>query len=328
MADGVNILVGTVGQGVMRSPDGGEVWQRAGINQGMHSDAIVRCLSNHPSRPQVVFAGTDRGLFKSENAGESWQRVESLLNEYCVWRISVHPDDPSVVFAGTGTPTPAAVFRSEDGGQTWRQLPVEVVAECEAVGIPRVTGIAVDPSEAQTVWVGLEVDGVRVSRDGGDTWTSVGDAIKNPDVHSVAVAAGTPKSVFVLVNNDVVISRDDGASWTPVGAREVFPWVYCRNIAVRPGVPETVFVAIGDATPGRTGTLMRSTDTGATWRQLDLPVAPNSAMWVVDVQPEDPALMFAASRYGYLYRSTDGGGEWTKLWREFSEVSSILWTPN
>ena len=41
----MTILVGTVGQGVMRSADGGESWQRAGINQGMHSDAIVRCLS-------------------------------------------------------------------------------------------------------------------------------------------------------------------------------------------------------------------------------------------------------------------------------------------
>ena len=57
MADGVNILVGTVGQGVMRSPDGGETWQRAGISQGLHSDAIVRCLSNHSSRPEVVLAG-------------------------------------------------------------------------------------------------------------------------------------------------------------------------------------------------------------------------------------------------------------------------------
>ena len=205
-------------------------------------------------------------------------------------------------------------------------LPVEVVAECEAVGIPRVTGIAIDPLAPQTVWVGLEVDGVRVSRDGGESWAAVGDAIKNPDVHSVAVAAGEPKSVFVLVNNDVVISRDDGTTWTPLGAREVFPWVYCRNIAVKPGVPETVFVAIGDATPGRTGALMRSTDTGATWHRLDLPVPPNSAMWVVNVQPGAPTLMFAASRYGYLYRSTDSGDTWTKLWRELSEVSSLLWT--
>jgi photosystem II stability/assembly factor-like uncharacterized protein len=86
-------------------------------------------------------------------------------------------------------------------------------------------------------------------------------------------------------------------------------------------------VAIGDSTPGRTGAVMRSRDTGDSWESLNLPTAPNSAMWVVDVQPGDPNLVFAASRYGYLYRSDDGGDSWTKLWREFSEVSSVLWTP-
>jgi photosystem II stability/assembly factor-like uncharacterized protein len=323
----VTILVGTVGQGVMRSADGGESWQRAGINQGMHSDAIVRCLSRHPSQPEVVFAGTDKGLLKSLDAGAHWQRVDSPLSDYCVWKVAADASDPSVMFAGTGTPTPAAVFRSEDGGTKWHKLPVTIAEECEAVGVPRVTGLAVDPLDSRTVWVGLEVDGVRVSRDGGDSWTSLGRAIANPDVHAVAVGAGAQKSVYVLVNNDVVVSRDDGLSWTPVRAAEVFPWVYCRGVAVKPDEPGTVFVAIGDSTPGRTGALMRSTDSGSTWDQLELPVAPNSAMWVVDVQIEDPRLMLAASRYGYLYRSTDGGESWTKLWREFSEVSSLVSTP-
>ena len=47
----------------------------------------------------------------------------------------------------------------------------------------------------------------------------------------------------------------------------------------------------------------------------------------VNTQPFDPAVVFAGSRYGYLYRSDDGGDSWTKLWREFSEISSVLWVP-
>ncbi len=47
----MTILVGTVGQGIMRSPDGGETWGRVGIGQGMHSDAIVRALLPDPGRP-------------------------------------------------------------------------------------------------------------------------------------------------------------------------------------------------------------------------------------------------------------------------------------
>ena len=45
-------------------------------------------------------------------------------------------------------------------------------------------------------------------------------------------------------------------------------------------------------------------------------------------QPFNPQVIFAASRYGYLYRSDDGGESWSKLWREFSEISSLLWMPN
>jgi len=59
-----------------------------------------------------------------------------------------------------------------------------------------------------------------------------------------------------------------------------------------------------------------------------MPVEPNSAMWVVQTQPDTPELMFAASRYGYLYRSDDRGTSWAKLRREFSEVSSIVWVPD
>jgi hypothetical protein len=47
----------------------------------------------------------------------------------------------------------------------------------------------------------------------------------------------------------------------------------------------------------------------------------------VAISESAPDTMFAASRYGYLYRSDDGGDSWRKLWREFGEVSSIQWVP-
>ena len=132
---------------------------------------------------------------------------------------------------------------------------------------------------------------------------------------------------MILVNNEVYTSTDDGATWTPLHVRESFPWGYPRGVAVQPGNPKTVFVTIGDATPGRIGAVMRSKDAGKTWESLPLPVQSNSAMWVVNLQATDPKVVFAGSRYGYLYRSDDGGDTWRKLWREFSEISSVLWVP-
>ena len=204
---------------------------------------------------------------------------------------------------------------------------MEIAEECPAVGIPRPTAIAIDPADHRSVWVGYEVDGLRHSADGGDTWTKEDCQIPNLDVHNVAVAAGPPRTVFTVVNDDVWRSTDDGETWQPAHAREVFPWHYTRGIAVKPDDPKTVYVTVGDATPGRVGAIMRSKDAGASWESLNLPVQPNSAMWTLCIPAAAPDTVFAASRYGYFYRSDDGGDSWRKLWREFSEVSSIQWAP-
>ena len=327
MAKKGTILVGTIGQGVMMSPDDGESWTRASVRQGMHSDCIVKALSSDARRPEVVYAGTNMGLYRSDDGGAGWRLLDTPMTGSMVWSAAIDPVDPNVMFAGTGTPSKPGIYRSSDAGKSWEQLSVEIAEDCPNVGTPRPTGIAIDPTNPRSVWVGLEVDGVRHSTDGGDTWTKVNGQIPNPDVHAVLVIGGPPKTVFTVVNDDVWRSMDDGKTWQAARAREVFPWRYPRWIAVKPNDPRTVFLTLGDATPGRVGTVMRSRDAGATWQSLGLPVQPNSAVWTVSIPASAPDTVFAASRYGYLYRSDDGGDSWRKLWREFGEVSSILWVP-
>jgi photosystem II stability/assembly factor-like uncharacterized protein len=325
MANKGNILVGTIGQGVMMSTDDGGSWTRASVRQGMHSDCIVKALLADARRSGVVYAGTDIGLYRSDDCGARWRLLNTPMSGCMVWSVAIDPVEPSVMFAGTGTPSKPGIYRSTDEGKSWERLAVEIAAECPNVGVPRPTGIAVDPIDHRHIWVGLEVDGVRHSTDGGDTWTRVNGQIPNPDVHSVLVVAGPPKAVFTVVNDEVWRSTDDGKTWQAARAREVFPWHYPRGIAVKPNDSRTVFVTLGDSTPGRIGTVMRSRDAGVTWQSLELPVQPNSAIWTVSMSAAAPDTVFAASRYGYLYRSDDGGDSWRKLWREFGEVSSILW---
>ncbi len=319
------ILVGTIGQGVVTSSDEGESWTRLGIAQGLHHGAVVRALVHDPRRPEVILAGTDRGIYRSTNGGNHWQRLDNTLSASMVWVFAFHPRDPSVVMAGTGTSTPAGLYRSEDSGDTWQQLSVEVAPNCPFVGVPRFTGIAVDPEAPENVWASVEVDGVRRSVDGGKSWSRPDTDPRNPDGHDVLVAGGT---TFILVNDEVWTSFDNGSSWIPISVREKLGWKYPHRIFASPGRPDTVFVVVGDSTPGTRGAILRSTNAGRDWEVLNFPVTPNSAMWALGSSPADPNVIFAGSRHGYLYASEDGGNSWTKLQREMGEVSAIVVVPS
>jgi photosystem II stability/assembly factor-like uncharacterized protein len=87
-------------------------------------------------------------------------------------------------------------------------------------------------------------------------------------------------------------------------------------------------LSFGDFTPGTSGALAETEDFGKSWKLLPLPVEPNSTMWTFGINADDPSIVFAASRYGYLYRSDDGGASWSKLRRELSEIAAVCWLPN
>jgi photosystem II stability/assembly factor-like uncharacterized protein len=329
----LTIIVGTVGQSIMRSEDDGQTWVRIGPRRGFAYEASVRCIALHPCQSNTVFAGTEKGLYRSDDTGTNWRYVDSVLNPYYIWALAIDPVNPDVMFAGSGTPTPAMIFRSTDGGKSWEKRPVEVAAECPAVGTPRVTGIAVDPVEPKNIWVGLEVDGARRSSDGGETWSLV-EATGRLDIHNVAVAAGPPKTVFIVANREIYASTDNGVTWETRGMQKNLPWdyprkeTYLRGIAVNRADPKTILLGFGDFTPGSSGAVARSNDFGKSWKLLPLPVEPNSTVWTFGTNAADPNIIFAASRYGYLYRSDSGGESWTKLRRELSEIAAVCWLPN
>ena len=329
----VTIVVGTIGQSIMRSEDNGKTWARIGPRRGFAYEASVRCIAMNPKNSKILFAGSERGLYRSEDGGANWKYVDSEMNAYYIWAIAIDPKNPDNVFVGTGTPSPVTIFRSRDGGLTWQNRPVEVARECENVGTPRVTGLAVDPIDNNHVWFSVEVDGARHSRDGGDTWELV-EVTGHNDVHNVAVTAGPPKTVYVMANREIYASTDDGKTWEPRNMQKCLPWDYprkenyLRGIAVHPADSTKTLLSFGDFTPGSSGALAQSDDFCKTWKLLPLPQEPNSTMWTFATNSDDPKVIFAASRYGYLYRSDDGAKSWTKLRRELSEIAAVCWLPN
>ncbi len=320
------IYAGTVGQGVWRSLDEGETFQR--FCTGMFMEAEVRALAVHPTDPECLYAGTDAGLYRTMNGGESWERLETPFDPgqgwragVVIWSLLIHPQNPDLLFVGT---CPSAFYRSQDAGVTWEKLAAALTPECAPIVYSRVTCLLADPEEPETIWAGVEIDGVWRSRDMGESWERLSTGLSSTDIHGLAIVPGTPRTVFATTNNDLNLSLDDGATWTPQQVKQIFPHGYCRGIVAKADDPRTLFLGNGNGPPGTTGSLQVSRDGGATWQQAALPQIPNSTLWTFAVNAVSPDLVFTASINGYLYRSRDGATTWQKCGHEFGEVRTLV----
>jgi photosystem II stability/assembly factor-like uncharacterized protein len=332
MTQDFTICVGTVGAGVWFSPDGGEHWRRSRMNlpfEAEPGEIQIRSLAVSPHNPHHVLAGSEVGLYLSEDNGAKWDLIESPASGRQIWSVAFHPGEPNTIFFGTKHP---AVYRSHDRGKSWEQLPVPMADRCLA-GAPKVTNIIVDPRDQKTIWVGVEIDGVYCSRDDGKTWThrKMGEKELNCDVHGVALTNGAHPKLLVTTPDGIWISSDEGETFALHGfprfaERDAIS--YCRGVAVKPDDPDTIFVGNGDFIPGKRGAIQRTRDGGKTWEKCALPVEPNSTMYWFGTHPSNPNIIVANSLHGYVYVSTDAGDTWTKLRREFGEIRALTWMPN
>jgi len=265
MSGNYTICVGTIGSGAWLSPNGGESWRRVG--RGLWSESRVFALTVHPTKPRTVLAGADDGIYRSDNGGQSFERLESPMDKLHVWKIAVDPVDPDTIFAGT---RPAALFRSKDGGRSLQKLPAEMAEDCPNVRIPRVTALSVDPSDHRVVWAGIEVDGVRRSTDGGESWQGlgIGGRFQLPYCRSLAQKADDPQTLFVATGDGaagttgaIQCSKDGGKSWQAL------------ELPVVPNSPIWAF-ATHPADPGRIvacshyGELYTTENAGDSWMKL------------------------------------------------------------
>lgn len=318
-----DLYVGTGGMSVWFSTDSGETWARPYSESGLYLESRVWSLTGHPSASGVVYAGTDSGVYRWDPSQVRWERQVSVLSGRAVWALAQSPHDPKVMIAGTH---PAALYASRDGGALWQEIALKFAEQCIFVGQPRVTQILFDPRDPQLVWASVEIDGVYRSRDGGLSWQRcAGAGLVSEDVHGLGVMYPQGRKLFATTNKGLHMSLDDGDTWTmtplPGSAQ------YTRSIVPSPVADGVAFVTSGNGPPGSSGTLWRTEDYGETWCNAGLPGETNSTVWTVAVNAADPALVFACTNLGQLYRSRDAGLSWVKLKRELGEIRSMLWQP-
>lgn len=330
MSDGT-WLVGTAGQGVLRSADGGQSWHRLGLRQVMEFDSVVRSLALSPGDPATVYAGADMGLCVSHDVGGHWERVASPFDGQTVWKVAVDPQDAQRIFVGTGAPSRAVLWRSLDGGRSWTRSPVDIPEFCAGVNRPRLLAFAFDPTDRSRLWFGLEEGGLFRSADGGDHWERVDDRLLwdfHTDIHAIHVLPNHGrKTVVVVCVNAVYRSHDDGQSWQGMLPHDDHGLYYARTLGAPAGSQDTLYLGISDGTPGTTSRILVSRDAAEHWEVLPLPQQPNSCFWAIAVNPADAHQVIAGTKYGHLFTSQDAGLGWRKQWRDFSEISDVLWSP-
>ena len=327
------LYVGTNGLSVWASRDLGDTLSRMGSGMGLYSGSQVWALAAPPGRSDVLFAGTNSGLHRLDVAAGRWSHVPSAMDSLLVTALSFSPHNEKVMLAGT---QPAGLYRSEDGGATWRRLDTAmkpyatigfqggVTAGAQVKHWCRVTQIVFDPNDRSAAWAGVEIDGAWRSTDGGERWERVKEGFITEDIHGFGAVSRTGR-FFATTEAGLHETTDGGAHWQ--FRRLPSDWQYVRSIVERPDATGVVFLTNGDGAPGANGRLWRSRDFGAHWEDARLPGAVESSLYFLAVNPADPMLVFAAATLGQLYRSTDGGESWTALKRRLSEIRCLAWLP-
>lgn len=312
--------------GLFRRTPGDGSWQA--LTRGLPPDVEVRAFAVHPDDPNTIFAGTQDGPYRTTDAGDRWERVGFADRNAVVWTITYHPTRPNVMFAGTA---PAAVYRSDDGGETWRRLSnAKSPGHCE-MGFPvRVIRIAVDPNRPDDVYVALEVSGVIRSADGGETFTDLSaplialaaqphlksrigsdiDAEGMLDSHAIVVSAAAPGKPILAVRMGLFRGDDRGAAWTDIEVGRYSPLTYCRDVLVSPHDARTLYACLSPASRSHDGMLYRSDDLGDSWRRVDHDIKSNGTMMSVAIDRADKRRVYCASRCGQVFGTEDEGATW------------------
>jgi photosystem II stability/assembly factor-like uncharacterized protein len=180
-----NCVLGAVEEGwLIRSTDGGATWEN--LRNGCEFDAHTVYFM--PDNPKVIVSTSGKGVYRSEDGGDSFVKTVSGMNRRYMAHLAIHPSRPQAMFtAAAEVPPPgwtrpeganAAFYRSDDQGQTWRQLDGKGLPE-RFKPAPRF--VAGDPEDPDSVFFGLTDGSVWATRDGGESLERIVEITPPPE---------------------------------------------------------------------------------------------------------------------------------------------------
>jgi len=363
---GIRLLIGTrKGAFVLTSDASRQRWDVSGPH---FAGWEIYHLKGSPADPDRLYASQSSGWFgqtmqRSDDGGKSWQTVN---NEFVyegtpgthqwydgtphpwefkrVWHLEPSPEDPDVVYAGVED---AALFRTGDGGKSWKELPGlrEVKGNLWQPGAGGMClhTIVLDPARPGRMYVAISAAGAFRSDDGGSTWRPINRGLHSlyqlpdPDaevghcVHRLAMHPSRPEVLFMQKHWDVMRSDDGGDSWHEVSGN--LPSDFGFVIDVHAHEPDTVYVVPikSDSEhfpPEGKLRVYRSRSGGGEWEALTqgLPQRDcyvNVLRDAMAVDRFDPCGVYFGTTGGQVYGSADAGDSWTAIVRDLPAVLSV-----
>jgi photosystem II stability/assembly factor-like uncharacterized protein len=362
----VRLLVGTrKGAFVMESDGSRRDWKIEGPHFGGWE---VMHVNGSPANPDRIWASqwTDwhgQVVQRSDDGGRTW---EAVGNEFAyegvpgthqwydgtphpwefrrVWHFEPSPDDPDTVYAGVED---AALFRSTDGGATWRELEALRTGAQGERWQPGAGGLCLHTillggNGTGRIYVAISAAGVFRSDDGGASWKIVtgglsSEFLPEPEatvghcVHRLAMHPSRPDTVFMQKHWDVCRSDNAGDHWTEVSGN--LPSDFGFPIAVHAHEPETIYVVpiLSDMEhypPEGKLRVYRSRTGGNEWEALTRGL-PQSDVYVnilrdaMAVDSLDRCGVYFGTTGGQLYGSSDEGDTWTAIAEHLPPVLSV-----
>jgi photosystem II stability/assembly factor-like uncharacterized protein len=309
------------GFGVLKSTDAGKTWVHMGLEKTRH----IGRVAIHPANPDVVYvaamgyhfsANEERGLYKTANAGKTWDKVLSLGDTVGFVEVVIHPRDPEIVFAASYDKRripwnfddfgpKSGIHKSTDGGKTWRKL---------EGGLPggdlgRI-GLAIYPKNPDIIYATIDNANPRTpvneaaadrpagrpaqvrriggevyrSEDGGETWkktNSDGESIGGGKWYGQIYVDPNDDRVVIVPNTPLLRSLDGGKTWGENGPRNLADSVHVDHHAIWINPANSRHIILG-----HDGGLAVSYDFGETWDAFD--TLPLAQYYAVGVDMDEP----------------------------------------